>query len=113
MTRTQISDMMASIGLPYAYDHFTPTEENPMPAPPFMCFRLDADYVYADDKPFIGVPTLSIELYADNRDYTQEAEVELMLTTNELSWEKEETYLDGERLYMTTWTCSVVLTEGE
>lgn len=106
--------MISGVGLPYAYDHFTPTTSNPMPAPPFICFMLtgSAD-AYADDINYVSVETLSIELYAATKNYSDEAAVEEALLESGLAWEKEETYLGDEKLYMTTWETEVVIEKGE
>lgn len=114
MSTQQIAAMIAGFGLPYAYDHFSPTAEHPMPAPPFVCFSYpNSDDFYADDRNYQIIHAVSIELYTNNKDFALEARIESALTANELPWIKEETYLGGEKLYMVTWECSAVITTND
>lgn len=111
MTTQQIAALVASFGVPYAYDHFSPTPQTPMPAPPFVCFFLPgSDDFYADNVNYQQIAELDIELYTNNKDFVLEARIEAALTAAELPWRKEETYLGGEKLYMVTWECSAVIT---
>lgn len=113
MTTQQIAAMVEGFGLPYAYDHFSPTPQNPMPAPPFVCFFYpNSDDLYADNRNYQAITEVHIELYTEQKDFALEARIEAALTANELPWYKEETYLGGEQLHMVTWECSAVITNG-
>lgn len=113
MTPQQIYQMLAGVSadVPWAYYRFLDTQENPAPAPPFGCFFYpSSDDLFADDANYQRVTELDVELYTDNKDFELEASFEAALAANGLAWEKEETYLDDERMHMTTWTMQVVLT---
>ena len=113
MTTQQIAAMVAGFGLPNAYDHFSPTPQNPMPEPPFVCFFYpNSDDLYADNRNYQAISEVHIELYTEQKDFALEARIEAALTENELPWYKEETYLGGEKLHMVTWVCEAVITNG-
>ena len=113
MTPQEIAAMISSVGVPYAYSHFDATPEHPAPAPPFICFFFPgSDDVYADNKNYVSIADLSVELYTRNKDYALESAVEAALAAHDLAWDKEQTYLDGEKVYMTSWDCSTVLKGG-
>lgn len=113
MTPQQIYQMLTSVSasVPCAYYRFLDTPENPAPAPPFVCFFFPShDDFFANDENFQRIAELDVELYTDNKDFSLEADFEGAFTSHGLAWTKEETYIDDERLHMTTWTMQVVLT---
>jgi hypothetical protein len=57
--------------------------------------------------------TLVVELYTDEKDFTLEAAVEAALDGAELGWQKEETYIGSEELWMVTYTTEVFINECE
>ena len=112
MTRAEIATMIAGIGLPYAYDHFT-KDEAPG-GPPFICFLYPnaADF-FADDGNYQPITYLTLELYTDAPDFEKEAAVEAALTGAGLTWAKNgPAYIELERMYQTTWEVMVLLTEA-
>lgn len=112
MTRDEIATVIASVGLPYAYDHFT--DDDAPGGPPFICFLYTdrADFL-ADDINYQPITTLVIELYTDDPDFTKEAAVESALNNAGLVYGKDgPEYIDGERMYMTTYSTTVLLTEA-
>ena len=111
MTRDEIAGMLAGVGLPYAYDHFTEAEAPG--APPFICFLYtDGADLPADDCNYQRITGLTVELYTDAPDFAKEAAVETALNGAGLVYGKSgPEYIDGERMYMTTWTTSAVITE--
>ncbi len=115
MTPQQVYTMLTSIDddIPVAYYRFLDTAEQPAPAPPFLCYYYPsgADF-YADNSNYQIVSDLIVELYTDFKDFTLEERVESVLNANELTWEKEETYIDDQRMHMTIWTTEVVQTSN-
>lgn len=104
--------MIASIGLPYAYDHFT--EKDTPGKPPFICFLYpESNNYFADDSVYQKVKRLSIELYTDNKEPEMEEAVEDALDTYGLCYNSSEAYLDSENMYMVTWETEVLITKGE
>ena len=105
MTTQEAAAMIASVGLPNAYDHF----DSPQ-TPPFVCFLYSGnDPFTADDRNYVQIEGLTIELYADNKDFEHERAIEDVLNANDLPFDKDCTYLNDERLYMTTYTMEVLI----
>lgn len=115
MTREDVYQLLSNVAedVPVAYRMFLDTPESRAPDPPFVCyFYPGSDDLFADDENYQGIAELAVELYTDNKDFVLEADFEKALRAAGLAWNKEETYLDGERMYMTTWTTQVVLDEN-
>lgn len=92
--------------IPFAYRAFPIGEA---PVPPFICYLMDSARPEEADNIGMPITTLSIELYTDNKDFALEAAVEAVLTANEMVWSKEETWLEDERMQMTTYTTEVYI----
>lgn len=110
-TTEQIATLIESIGLPCAYYQFPDDDkDNPAPPPPFICFYYpNSDNFNADNRVYARADALIVELYTDEKDFDREAAVEAMLNGAELPWEKSETYIESERMYMTTYTTEVYI----
>lgn len=104
--------MIASVGLPYAYDHF---EEDDTPGqPPFICFTYPAsDNFFADDSVYQKIRQLSIELYTNTKEPKLEKRVEDALDAAGLPYNSSEMYISSEKMYMVTWGTSIIMTEEE
>ena len=105
MTLKEIVEFVASIAtsleIPYAYDHFSsPTN------PPFLAFLIERDDFIADDTNYQKIVRLIIEFYSDNKEPEMEETIESLLLT---PYTVESTYLDTEKLYMTTYEMEVCL----
>ena len=108
MTYPQIATMVASIGVPYAYYQFP---EGTAVAPPFVCFYFEgSDDLYADDKNYQKIRPLTIELYTDNKDFSLEATVEGILASNGLTYARNESWIESERMNMVAYTADVIIT---
>lgn len=107
MTYKEIATMIASIGLPYAYYQFP---DGTGIAPPFVCFLYDSnDDLYADGINYATIADLTIELYTDNKDFSLESTVESVLTGNGLAFDKDETYIDSEKMFQISYTSQVII----
>lgn len=106
MTYQEIAQMVESIGLPYAFYEFPDNTEQ---APPFICFLYDYDEFYADDSNYAQSVVLTIELYTDAKDIPLESAVEAVLDSNEMTWTKESTYIDSERMWQTSYSMEVFI----
>ena len=104
--------MIKGIGLPCAYNQF---EEAEAPSsPPFICFFYpSSNDLYADNINYATISQLVIELYSDNVDYVNEAAIESALTANQLPYIRSQEYIDSERMYQTTYTLEVCITDGQ
>ena len=107
MTYKEIAQLIDGIGYPYAYYQF---EQETAKEPPFICFYYPGrDDMLADDSNYAQITELVIELYTDNKDFAAEAAVESALEAAEIVYEKDETYIDSERMYMITYTTEVLI----
>ena len=114
MTLTQIKNIIASWGLPYAYFEFEATGKTP--APPFVVYFLDGENDFkADNINYQKVRTIHIELYANNKKESMGWEVTLenSFDSNELSYSKENDYIPSERMYVTIYTTEVIYNEQQ
>ena len=109
MTTQEVSQMLAGIGLPYAYDHFT--KDDTPGGPPFICFVYpDSDNFSADGRVYQRITSLDIELYTDEKDITLERAVEEALDDAGLYYESHEEYLESEHMFMVRWETEILLT---
>lgn len=107
MTYKEIGQMVKSIGYPYAYYQFT---KETAKKPPFVVyFYTDTDDVMADNTNYQRIVTLNIELYTRDKDFDAEARVEAVLADNELSYYKEENYIDSEQVYQIAYEMEVLI----
>lgn len=110
MTYEDVASMIASMGLPSAYDHFDKDDLNRPSGPPFICFLYPENNDPAfDDHNYIHVEQLQIELYTDNKDFDRETVIEDVLNANDLPFDKDCTWLSDEHMYMTTYTMEVLI----
>ena len=109
MTYQEVAQMIAGIGLPFAYDHFD--KENAVD-PPFLCFYFEgSDDLAADNINYQRIRPLTLELYTDNKDFSLEETVEAALNGAGLVFSRSETYIDSERMYEVTFSTSIIITE--
>ena len=98
MTLEEVAEMVASIGLPYAYHHFDEEQIVDM---------------YADNINFQSIPELRIELYTDFKDFETENTMEAVFSGQGWAYDKIDAYIESERLYCTTFAGDVVITKEE
>ena len=97
MTYEEINDMMAEMGLPYAYHHFA---EGESPQPPFLLFLSPGEETFsADNVAYYSFKQLDIELYTNKKNPAMEEEIESVLTQHEIYFTKSEAWIESERLY--------------
>ena len=109
MTHKEVATMISAMGVPYAYQAFSPDTAK---APPFICFFYgNSEDMIADNINYQKIDRLYIELYTDQKDFTLEATVEGILTNYELPFFRSETYIDGEHMYEVIFETTVVITE--
>ena len=110
MTTKQVADMVAEIGLPFAYYAFP---DGTSREPPFVAFMLtDNNDVYADDLNYIDKRTLVIELYTDEKDFALEYCVRGVLNAHNLTFTQASARIDSEQMFVTTFTTEVII-DGE
>ena len=97
MTYEEINEMMAEMGLHFAYHHFA---EGESPEPPFLLFLSPGENVFsADNVRYHSFKQLDIELYTDRKAPALEEEIEAVLTQHEIYFTKTEIYIESENLY--------------
>lgn len=108
MTRKEVASMIATLKIPYAYYQF---DEGTGQAPPFICFfYTSSDDLYADGMNYQKITGLSIEFYSSEKDFSTEATIEALLNSNGLTYQKEEAYIDSEKMFMTSYEMQVLIT---
>ena len=96
-TYEEINDMMAEMGLPYAYHHFA---EGESPQPPFLLFLSPGEETFsADNVAYYSFKQLDIELYTDKKNPVLEEEIESVLTQHEIYFTKTESWIASEKMY--------------
>lgn len=110
MTYRQVATMINSIGIPYAYYQFP---DGTGQACPFICFFFsDSNDLAAENTNYQKIRTLNIELYTDNKDFALEETVETVLNSNGLVYDRSESYLDSERMFMVVYTTDILVEEN-
>ena len=93
----RIAELIKSMGLPFAYDHFAECES---PAPPFICYLTPgSDNFAADGRAYYKINIVNIELYTDTKDPSVEQKVESVLDANGIFYDKTEVWIESEKLY--------------
>lgn len=109
MTYQKVAEMVASIGLPYAYYQFPDGTEQ---KPPFICFLYPGNQdVPADNTNYQTIKELRVELYTDDKDFDLEKKLEDILRAHDMVYASEEDYIDTEKMYMHVYTMGVVINE--
>lgn len=107
MKYTEIAKMIEDIGLPFAYYQFP---EGTGQEPPFIVFFYsDNDDLYADESNYQRIVTLNIELYTREKDFALEQTVEGALADKDLTYYKEENYIDSEKMFQIAYEMEVLI----
>lgn len=107
MTYETVAKMVESIGLPYAYYQFP---DGTAQEPPFVVFFYSGiDDLYADETNYQRIVTLNIELYTNEKDFDNEATIEGVLANNNLTYYKEENYIETEQLFQVAYEMEVII----
>lgn len=106
MTYEEIVNIVEETGLPNAYDHFA---EGDAPDPPYIVFMLPGrDDFLADNKPYVKVTMLTLELYTEYKDPEREEQIEAVLESHEIIYDKSETWISSEKLYEVIYEMEVI-----
>ena len=95
MDEVTLFNLLKSTGLPVAYHHFkTP------PEPPYIVYLFAYSSNFgADNKVHKEIPNYQVELYTTIKDPANEKQIEELFDTNDIYWDKTETYIESEGLY--------------
>lgn len=106
MTYQEIMEMMQTMDLPFAYDHFA---EGESPEPPFVVFLFPSSNNFsADGMVYQKINRLRIEVYTDFKQPNIESNIEAVLDQHGLFYEKNEVWIADERLYEVTYELEVL-----
>ena len=93
----EIKQLLQTIGLPFAYDHFA---EGNSPDPPFLIYLYPESHNFgADGIVYFPVDVVHLELYTDTKAPTIEKTVENALTAQGFFFDKSELAIPTEQLY--------------
>lgn len=99
MSEQELFNLLKTMGIPVAYDHFVEAPGASV-SPPFILYTIDSTESFkADDKTYFKNRQYIIDLVTDKKDPAKEEALEAILEANFLPWDKEEDYIDGERIF--------------
>ena len=106
MTYDEVMAMATATGLPFAYDHFA---EGEAPNPPFLVFLFPrSDNFVADGEVYQKINELHFELYTDAKQPDVEEQVEAVLDSYGIVYDKTEVWIADERLYEVLYSMEVL-----
>ncbi len=95
--------ILKTTGIPVAYNRFKVVQ-----ASPFIVYTLvDTDNFAADGMVYAKRENYVIELYSSNRDTVSEGKIETALNTNEIFWDRTETYIPSEQLTLVAYDVQI------
>lgn len=107
MTFKELNEMVKSIGLPSNYYQWP---EKEAPELPYILFYYPSrEDFYADSINYVKNTSMNLELYTENKDFELEELVEQTLEAYDIAYEKEEQYIDDERMYEVLYTMEVII----
>jgi hypothetical protein len=110
MTIEQINAMVETIGLPFSYYEFP---EGTSQAPPFVVWFLSRDDdLKADNINYCDIEWLNIELYTSNKNFDLDKKIEDVLKANDLTYYKESSFIDSEKIWQTSFEMEVMINES-
>lgn len=105
MTYQEVNTMLKTVGIPVTYYEWPVGQA---PVPPYICFYFPgSDDFIADDQNYVKIRDLTVELYTDAKDFDLEDKVEEILAG--MAYEKDETYIDSERMFEVAYTTEVII----
>lgn len=98
MKHKEIYDLLKTLGIPVAYDHF---DSNKKVQPPFIVYREQApDTFKADGIVYYRPYEFEIELITEKKDVSLEGQVETLLTNNKIPYDiVNDVWDEDERIY--------------
>lgn len=98
MEHKDIYDLLKTLNIPVAYDHF---DSNKNVTPPFIAYReISPDTFKADGITYYRPYEFEIELVTEKKDVALEKAIEELLTNNKIPYDVEnEVWDEDERIY--------------
>ena len=94
----KIYDLLKTINIPVAYDHF---ESNKEVSIPFIVYReIETDTFKADNKTYYRPHEFQIEVITEKKDIILQQQIEDLLTTNDIPYDvSDEVWDEEEKIY--------------
>lgn len=78
------------------------------PQLPYICYySTGSDNFAADNVVYSSRRPVRIELYTETKDLATEAAVEQALTASGIYWDRDESYIDDEQVYLTIYEVEI------
>lgn len=94
-----LADLYAKLyllGYPIAYHHFNTA----VPSVPYIVYYATGyNTEFANNENYVNITPVTIELYTDTKNLTAESAVEATLVALELTYTKDEAWIEEEQLY--------------
>ena len=111
MLIADINTMLGQTGLPKTY-YSWPEDDPAHPVPPLpyiVWYFPNTDNFAADDRVYSHIEALNIELYTRTKDFATEAAVEAILAANGIVWNRQESWIESEKMYEVLYTTEVII----
>lgn len=103
MDEKELYELLNSLHIPVAYDHFV-LSDAPKVEPPFILYRnAESAQFKADDQVYFKTKQYMVDLVTDYKDIDLEYMLEELFEENHIPWEKTEVYIDFEKIYQVTY----------
>lgn len=107
MTLQEIENALKKAEMPVAYNHFEVKKK-----PPYcVYYETESNYVKADNTHYCDIVGINIELYYTHKDKSIEKKIEAILDEMELVYNKQEIFIEEEKIYMMIYETEVLLNE--
>ena len=95
MDEGALKAILTTLNLPVAYHHFVSP-----PKPPYIVYLFSYNSNFgADNKVYKAIKNFQVELYTSKKNSTLETLIEGLFNTQDIYWDKAETYIESEKLY--------------
>ena len=99
MDEAALLTLLETTNLPVAYHHYVSP-----PAPPYVAYLfVYSDNFGADNKVYQASDNYQVELYTTKKDPTSEKLIEDLFESNDIFWDKSETWIESEGLYQVAY----------
>ena len=107
MTIEEVAEMIKETGLPTRYDKY-PNRQ--VPSLPYTVYYFpNSNNFGADDKAYVEITALNIELYTANKSPEDEKKVEKVLENQDIFWNKTEASIESEHMYEVLYEMEIII----
>lgn len=107
MTEKDVYTILQSTGIPFRYFKWNDNESVSIPFGVYY-FPSSSNFA-ADGIVYKQKLDLSVEIYTEIKDFSVERKIESVFQKNGWVWQKSETYIESEMLYMVTYETEVFI----